>query len=97
VAELLVPAAAAAVVVAVVAEDEGVGVVDLSVLGLVVVLVLAFAPFLGLLDGAFFNCQLTSSWVMNFFKRSKYWLYSSTSLWPAPSTQSGSTAFVHFS
>lgn len=30
--------------------------------------------------GAFFNCQLLSSIDMNFFKRSRYWLYSSTSL-----------------
>lgn len=34
--------------------------------------------------GAFFNCQLFSSIVTNFFKRSRYWLYSSMSLWPAP-------------
>lgn len=46
---------------------------------------------------AFFNCQLLSSTEMNFFNRSKYWLYSSTSLWPAPSTHSGSTALGHFS
>lgn len=30
--------------------------------------------------GAFFNCQLLSSTEMNFFSRSRYWLYSSTSL-----------------
>lgn len=47
--------------------------------------------------GAFFNCQLFSSIATNFFRRSRYWLYSSMSLWPAPSTHSGSTAFGHFS
>lgn len=47
--------------------------------------------------GAFFNCQLFSSIATNFFRRSRYWLYSSMSLWPAPSTHNGSTAFGHFS
>jgi hypothetical protein len=55
VAELLEPVAA---VVAVSVVDEVAGVVDLSVLGLAV---LVFAPFFGLFDGAVFNCQLTSS------------------------------------
>lgn len=36
--------------------------------------------------------QLVSSVDTNVFNRSRYWLYSSTSLCPAPSTQSGSTA-----
>lgn len=47
--------------------------------------------------GAFFNCQLLSSIEINFFSLSRYWLYSSTSLCPAPSTHSGSTALGHFS
>ena len=29
-------------------------------------------------------CQLVSSWATNVFNLSRYWLYSSTSLWPAP-------------
>ena len=41
-------------------------------------------------------CQLSaSSTPMNCFKRSRYCPYSSTSLWPAPSTQRGSTVRGH--
>ena len=29
-------------------------------------------------------CQLVSSWATNCFNLSRYWLYNSTSLWPAP-------------
>ena len=29
-------------------------------------------------------CQLVSSWDTNVFNLSRYWLYNSTSLWPAP-------------
>jgi len=43
------------------------------------------------------KCQLVSSCAMKCRSRSRYWLYNSTSLWPAPSTQSGSTALGHFS
>jgi hypothetical protein len=34
--------------------------------------------------GGLFRCQLVSSTDTNCFRRSRYWLYSSTSLWPAP-------------
>lgn len=39
--------------------------------------------------------QLVSSVDTKVFNLSRYWLYSSTSLCPAPSTQSGSTALGH--
>lgn len=35
---------------------------------------------------------VVSSWPMKRRRRSRYWLQSSMSLWPAPSTHSGSTA-----
>lgn len=58
----------------------------------------AFAVVLGGgCPGTFLNCQLFSSIATNFFRRSRYWLYSSMSLWPAPSTHKGSTALGHFS
>ena len=38
------------------------------------------------------SVQFTNSMVMNCFSRSRYCPNSSTSLWPAPSTHSGSTA-----
>lgn len=52
-------------------------------------------PPLPLTPPPFCNCQLTSSTVRNCFSRSRYCMYSSTSLWPAPSTHSGSTARGH--
>lgn len=54
-------------------------------------------PELKVHSSPFSSCQLSSSTVINCFSLSRYTGYSSTSLWPAPSTHKGSTALGHFS
>ena len=52
--------------------------------GCVTACLLVAAPDAAGPPAAWAKCQLVSSWDTKWRSRSKYWLYNSTSLWPAP-------------